>query len=141
MDMTQLMDVPETADLILKSFHVHKADVDEMCLEEILYYFYTGKLPGQEFDVVSLCYATDKFQLDLICEKLRNAKLGPAKVAEVFISAERFGKVKLYDIAMEKFKKNKEMLKDRKFEEKVKKYPELLYRMFVSHHKVVFESL
>ena len=106
-DMSQLMDVPETADFTLKvghkSFKVHKAvlvamsgvframfhcgmkehevlmtDVEEECLEEILHYLY------------------------------------------------------LYDIAMEKFKKNKKMLKDKKFEEKVKKYPDLLYKLFVS---------
>ena len=60
--------------------------------------------------------------MDLVYEKSRKSKLGAEKVAVVFISAEMFGKVELYDIAMKKFKKNKEMLKDKKFKEKVKNY-------------------
>ena len=83
-------------------------DVEEKTLEEILHYLYTGKLSGQEIAVKSLCYAAKKYELDhlmdLICERIRAAKLEAGELADVFISAEMFYKREMFDIAMEKLK-------------------------------------
>ena len=111
-------------------------DVEEKALEEVLYYLYTGKLSGKEFGVKSLCYAADKYELgslmDMICEKIRTVKLEAGELADVFISSEMFNKEEMYEIAIWKLKKNRRILKDKKFEEKVREWPELLYKIIVS---------
>merc|ERR1711874_587947 len=111
-------------------------DVDEKALEEVLYYLYTGKLSGKDFAVKSLCYAADKYELgslmDLICDQIRTVKLESGELGDVFISAEMFNKKEMYDIAMKELKKNKAVLKDEKFEEKLKGWPDLLYKIIVS---------
>ena len=108
-------------------------DIDEKTLEEILNYLYSGKLSGKDFVAKSLCYAAKKYELDhlmdLICERIRAVKLEAGELADVFISAEMFYKREMFDIAMEKLKENKGMLKDKKFEEKIKEWPDLLYRI------------
>ena len=38
----------------------------------------------------------------------------------------------MYEIAMKELKKNKAVLKDNKFEEKLKEWPDLLYKIIVS---------
>ena len=110
-------------------------DIDEKTLEEILNYLYSGKLSGKDFAVKSLCYAAKKYELDhlmdLICERIRAVKLEAGELADVFISAEMFSKREMFDIAMEKLKENKGMLKDIKFVEKIKEWPDLLYRIIV----------
>jgi len=111
-------------------------DVDVKTLEEILYYLYTGKLSGKGFVVKSLCYAATKYELDhlmdLICARIKAVKLEAGGLADVFISSEMFNKQEMYDIAMTKLKKNKEILKKEAFKEKVKDWPDLLYRITVS---------
>ena len=111
-------------------------DVEENILEEILHYLYTGKLSGKEFAVKSLCYAAKKYELDhlmdLICERIRAVKLEAGELADVFISAEMFRKGEMYDIAIEQLKKNKSLMKDKRFEEKVLEWPKLLYKIMVS---------
>ena len=110
-------------------------DSDEKTLEEILHYLYSGKLSGKDFAVKSLCYAAKKYELDhlmdLICERIKAVKLEAGELADVFISSEIFYKREMFDIAVEKLKENKGMLKDRKFEEKIKEWPDLLYRIIV----------
>ena len=111
-------------------------DVEEKTLEKILHYLYTGKLSGQDFAVKSLCYAAKKYELDhlmdLICERIRAVKLEARELADVFISAEMFRKGEMYDIAIEQLKKNKSLMKDKRFEEKVLEWPKLLYKIMVS---------
>ena len=111
-------------------------DVDEKAMEEVLYYLYTGKLSGKEFVVKSLCYAANKYELDylidLICEKIRAARLKAQELADVFISAEMFNKKEMYDIAMNLLKNNKGVWKDKKFQEKLKEWPDLLYKIIIS---------
>ena len=78
--------------------------------------------------------AADKYesQMDLICDKIKTVKLEAGELADVFISSEMFNKEEMYEIAMKELKKNKSILKDNKFSEKVKEWPELLYKIIVS---------
>ena len=62
---------------------------------------------------------------------ISDVKLEAGELADVFISAEMFSKREMFDIAVEKLKENKGMLKDRKFEEKIYEWPDLLYRILV----------
>ena len=114
-------------------------DVNEETLQEVLHYLYTGKLSGKDFSIHSLCYAVEKYQLatlmDLICQeiKCRKAEMQAGEVAEVFISAELFRKEELFEVAMEKLRKNKDMMKEAKFKEKMNNTSrELLYKIMAS---------
>ena len=111
-------------------------DVEEKTLEEILHYLYTGKLSGKDFGVRSLCYAADKYELDalmdMICEKIRGVKLEAGELADVFIAGEMFNKEEMYEIAMKELKKNNGILNDKRFEGKVKAWPDLLCKIIVS---------
>ena len=116
-------------------------DVDGKALEEVLHYLYTGKLSGKEFDMFSLCNAALKYQLDpllnLIIEKIRAAKLKAEEVAEVFIAGELFGREEFHEIAMGKLRRNKGMLKEKEFEERLNngKFHKLLYRIILSSNE------
>ena len=113
-------------------------DVDEETLEEVLHYLYTGKLSGKDYGIHSLCSAADKYQLDtlidLICEEIKNAKMKAGELAEVFISAEMFRKEELFEVAMEKLRMNREIMKDAKFEEVLTnaRWSKLLYKIMMN---------
>ena len=115
---------------------IEDEDIDEETLEEVLHYFYTGKLSGKDFDIYSLCYAADKYMLDplktIISKEFKKKELDAENVAVAFVSAEMFRNEELYKIAMEKLMDNRDMMKDPKFEEMLKKYPALLYKLFLS---------
>ena len=118
-------------------------DVDEETLEEVLHYIYTGKLSGKDFSTNSLCYAAAKYQLDtlmdLIPEEIRKRKteLQAEEVAEVFIAGELFGREEFHEIAMGKLRRNKGMLKEKEFEERLNngKFHKLLYRIILSSNE------
>ena len=69
--------------------------------------------------------------MDLICQEIKKAELQAGEVAEVFISAEMFGKEELFKVAMYNLKKKKEMVNDSKFEEMLNnaKWHELLFKI------------
>ena len=108
-------------------------DVSEEILQEVLHYLYTGELSRKDYGINPLCYAAIKYQLDtlmdLICQEIRKSVLQVEEVAEVFISAEMFGKEELFKVAMEKLRENKEMMDDSQFEEMLIKRPKLLYKI------------
>ena len=107
-------------------------DVNEETLQEVLHYIYTGNLSGKDYGIYSLCYAAHKYHLDTlmdqICEEIKKAELKAGEVAEVFISSEMFGKEDFFNVGIEKLRRKKEMMDDAKFEEALKKYPNLLYK-------------
>ena len=114
-------------------------DVNEETLEEVLHYLYTGNLSGKDYGIYSLCYAANKYQLvtlmDMICEEIKSkkAELKVEEVAEVFISADMFRKEELFKVAMEKLLKNKDMMKDAKFKEKMNNASkDLLFKIMTS---------
>ena len=115
-------------------------DVSEETLQEVLHYLYTGKMSGKDFSIHSLCYAVEKYQLatlmDLICQeiKCRKAEMQAGEVAEVFISAELFRKEELFEVAMDKLRKKKSIMKDAKFKETLKntKWHDLLFKIMTS---------
>ena len=107
-------------------------DVNEETLQEVLHYIYTGNLSGKDYGIYSLCYAAHKYHLDTlmdqICGEIKKAELKAEEVAEVFISSEMFGKEDFFNVGIDKLRRKKEMMDDAKFEEALKKYPNLLYK-------------
>ena len=111
-------------------------DIDEKTLERILLYLYSGITSLVDCDILALCKAADMYQLhplmDLITELLPGVKLKPGDIADIFIAAEMINKKKMYEFAIDQLKKNKGILKDKQFEEKLKQFPEVLYKITVA---------
>ena len=108
-------------------------DVNEETLQEVLHYIYTGNLSGKDYGIYSLCYAAHKYHLDtlmdLIHGGIKKAELKAEEVAEVFISAETFGKEEFFNVGIEKLRKKKEMMDDAKFQEMLTKFPKLPFKI------------
>ena len=108
-------------------------DVNEETLQEVLHYIYTGNLSGKDHGIYSLCYAAHKYHLDTlmdqICGEIKKAELKAEEVAEVFISAERFGKPKFFKVGIKKLRKKKEMMKNAEFKQMLTKWPQLLFKI------------
>ena len=111
-------------------------DIDEKTLERILLYLYPGITSLVDCDILALCKAADMYQLhplmDLITELLPGVKLKPGDIADIFIAAEMINRKKMYEFAIDQLKKNKGILKDKQFEEKLKQFPEVLYKITVA---------
>ena len=63
---------------------------------------------------------------------VKTLKLEAGELADVFISREMFNNEVLYEIAMKELKENKEILKDKTFEDKLMDWPQLLYKIIIS---------
>ena len=110
-------------------------DVDEETLQEVLQYTYMRKTLQEEFQHQLSLLRGKKYQLDintlkdLIPEEIRKTELKAEELAEVFISCGMFEKEDLFTVAMEKLRKNKEMMDDPTFEELLTKRPKLLFKI------------
>ena len=111
-------------------------DIDDDTLEEMIHFFYNGRLSGKQFDKLSLLYAAKKYQVDplktlviLDLEADMDVDQGtaeePGKLADIFIASNLFED--LFNIARRKMKK--EMLEDASFKEKMEDHPVLLSKI------------
>ena len=111
-------------------------DIDEKTLERILLYLYSGITSLVDCDILALCKAADMYQLhslmDLITDELPALKPKPGDLADIFIAAEMINRKKMYEFAIDQLKKKKGILKDKQFEEKLKQFPEVLYKIIVA---------
>ena len=113
-------------------------DIDEKTLEKILDYIYTGMHPyiDEDCDILALCKAADMYQLhsliDLLIDTLPVLEPKPGDLADIFIAAEMINRKKMYEFAIDQLKKKKGILKDKQFEEKLKQFPEVLYKITVA---------
>ena len=115
-------------------------DIDEKTLEKILDYIYTGMHPyiDEDCDILALCKAADMYQLHSLMNfitgqlPLGAGELKPGDLADIFIAAEMINRKKMYEFAIDQLKKNKGILKDKQFEEKLKQFPEVLYKITVA---------
>ena len=113
-------------------------DIDEKTLVRILVYLYSGTTSIVECDILALCKAADMYQLHSLMNfitgqlPLRAGELKPGDLADIFIAAEMINRKKMYEFAIDQLKKNKGILKDKQFEEKLKQFPEVLYKITVA---------
>ena len=112
-------------------------DIDEKTLMKIIIYIYSGMFYiDEDCDILALCKAADMYQLhlliDLITDELPALKLKPGDLADIFIAAEMINRKKMYEFAIDQLKKKKGILKDKQFEEKLKQFPEVLYKITVA---------
>ena len=105
-------------------------DLDDDTMEEMIHFIYTGRLSGKQFDKLSLLYAAKKYQLDSLQDLIildMKAAEEPGQVADIFIASKVFKN--LFEIGLEKLKKNQGMLEDARFKEKVEGQPMLLSKI------------
>ena len=81
-------------------------DIDNDTLEELIHFLYTGSLSGSKCDIISLCYAANKYELpslmNLVCLKLRSMKLDVTQIANLFIASEILSNEELFVIAKDR---------------------------------------
>ena len=81
-------------------------DLDEDTLEELIHFLYSGGLSGSQYDIISLCYAANKYELASLMELVRlhlmSAELDVSKLAEVFIASDMFNQEGLFEVAQDK---------------------------------------
>merc|ERR1711874_459360 len=85
-------------------------DLDDETLKELIHFLYTGCLSGSECDLISLCYAANKYELpslmklavDVARLDLKSAQLEVTQLADLFIASEMFNQEGLFEIAQEK---------------------------------------
>ena len=123
--------------ILLVATKVESPDQCEETLEKILQYLYTGMYYiDEDCDILALCKAADMYQLhslmDLITDELPALKPKPGDLADIFIAAEMINRKKMYEFAIDQLKKNKGILKDKQFEEKLKQFPEVLFKITVA---------
>ena len=124
---------------------VHNIDhppIDDKCLEEMIHFIYTGRLSGNYFDIRSLCFAADKYDikglLRAICTKLevgevREGQLwygGHDQVADMLIAGDLHNIEQLKKMAIQRIKINKDILLDKDFKAKMLQYPSMLFELF-----------
>jgi len=102
------------------------SDVDEETLGSMIHYIYTGELETREdLDVQMLTYAAGKYNLpgliDLFCNKMRQENLKAEKVADLLISAYRSESKEVREVALERIRANRDILREEKFRCRMKK--------------------
>ena len=100
-------------------------EIDEVTLQSMITYFYTGDFNfDQEKDIQMMTHAVDKYNLDgfleLLCYKMKTVKIKNSSVADILISADLYKSKQLKDVALEKLRQNRAILKDKEFREKMK---------------------
>ena len=100
-------------------------DIDEVPLQSMITFFYTGDFDfDQEKDIRMMTHAADKYFLEgfleLLCYKMKTVKVKNSSVADIFISAHLYKSKQLKDVALEKLRQNRAILKDKEFREKMK---------------------
>ena len=109
-------------------------DLDEGTLEEMIHFLYTGGLSGSQYDIVSLCYAANKYELDSLMNLIRlnmnSTDLDAKQLADLFIASDMFSRESLFGVAVEKLKEGMGMLEE--VLEKMKDRPELIIKIFLA---------
>ena len=99
--------------------------VDEKTLTSMIHYIYTGEMSGEDLEIQKVVHVCDKYDLpgllDLFALELRTGEVKPEQVADMIIAARRHEEVagELWDIAREKIREEREILRDERFREAI----------------------
>ena len=91
----------------------------------MIHYIYTGELSGENLEIQKVVHVCDKYDLrgwlDLFCLELRSEEVEPQQVADMMIAARRHEVAgELRDIAREKIREKREILRDEGFRETIR---------------------
>ena len=117
-------------------------DLDEDTLEEMIHFLYTGGLSRSQYDIISLCYAANKYELaslmDLVRLHLMSAELDVTLLADIFNASDMFSQEGLFEVAKEKLTEGmwEKGMKVKDVLEKMEDRPELTNKILGQFKKV-----
>ena len=92
-------------------------DIDAETLFSMISFIYTGDFEvGYKTDVQMVARAADKYDikgfLDLLCFKMKTGNVANDLIAEMLITADRHNSKELKDVAMEKLRADRNIIKE-----------------------------
>ena len=108
-----------------KKGEIYVEEIDEKTMESIIIFIYTGKLNlGKDPDVLMFAWAGHKYLLpgfmELLCFKIRKERTTGEMISDLLISAHLHDSDDLKEVAMEKIKDNRGLLKEEGFKKAMK---------------------
>ena len=101
-------------------------EINEDTLQAMVTFFYTGDFEFNQSSIRAMTFDADKYKLqgflELLCYKMKTMKIKNSSVADILISADIYKSKKLKDVALEKLRQDREILRDKEFREKIKKF-------------------
>ena len=81
-------------------------DIDDDTLEDLIHFLYTGGLSGLNSDIISLCYAANKYELPslmgLVRLNLMSVELSVSQLANLFLISRILSNEELFELAKAK---------------------------------------
>ena len=104
---------------------IYIEEIDEKILGSVINFIYTGELDlGEEPDIQMLAWAGDKYLLpgfmEHLCFEVREEKPTGELLADILITAHLHDSKDMKDVALEKIKANRGLLKEEGFREVMK---------------------
>ena len=92
-------------------------DIDAETLASMIAFIYTGDFEvGDKTDVEMVARASDKYDikgfLDLLCFKMKTGNVANDLIADMLITADRHDSKELKDVAMEKLRADRNIIKE-----------------------------
>ena len=118
-----------------KKEEISIAGVNDKTIGSMIEFIYTGELSGEDFDLQKLIYLADKFNMqelrDLICFKMMAGEFKDDFIPDMLIAAYRHDSQELKNVAMDKIRIKREVLKDKEFVKKLQNSdPNILIDLF-----------
>ena len=107
-------------------------EIDEKTLSSVIKFIYTGELEmSEDQNIQKMVYAGDKYDLpgfmNIFCSKMREETITGQAIADLLISAHRHEKGELREVAMEKIRAKREVLKEKGFKEGMDQAPSSVF--------------
>ena len=115
-----------------KKSEIFIAEIDEKTLSTFIKFIYTGELEmSEEQSIQQMIYAVDEYKLpgfmNIFCSKMREETITGQAIADLLISAHRHEKGELREVAMEKIRARREVLKEKGFKEGMDQAPSSVF--------------
>ena len=115
-----------------KKGEVFIEEIDEKTLSTVIKLIYTGELEmSGDQNIQDMIWAGDKYDLpgfmNMFCSKMREAAVTGEDIADLLISAHRHEKGELREVAMEKIRARREVLKEKGFKEGMDQAPSSVF--------------
>ena len=105
-------------------------DVDSATFAAVLHYVYTNELENS-FNCDKMMYAADKYDLaglkHLLFSKMKSEEIPEGFIPDLLILADMYKASQLKEIALEKIRANRKILKGEEFQRKLANYPHILF--------------
>ena len=115
-----------------KRSKISVVDVDPGSFGVMLYYVYTGELEaGRDLEFQHVLNVAEKYDLpglkQLLFCKMKSEDIKEAFIPDLLILADRYQAGQLKELAMEKIRANRKILKDETFRKKLNNFQHILF--------------